>query len=67
MRSWRPFCWGDAGSMRSGRMPSLIHQTESLERRPKAMEAKGVPLSVRMRSGIPNSWKRRVKTRLEPA
>ena len=29
--------------MRSGRMPSLIHQTESRERRPKAMEAKGVP------------------------
>ena len=35
-------------------IPSLIHQTESRERRPSAMEAKGVPLSVRMRPGRPN-------------
>ena len=50
--------------MRSGRTPSLIHQTESWDRRPKAMEAKGTPLSVLIRVGKPNSWKSRVKTRL---
>lgn len=49
-----------------GRMPSLIHQMERRERRPRAMDAKGVPLSVRIRSGRPNSWKSRVKTRREP-
>ena len=29
MRSCRPFCCGEAGSMKSGRMPRRIHQTES--------------------------------------
>jgi len=43
-------------------MPSLIHQMESRDRRPREEEAKGTPLSVRMRSGSPNSWKTRVKT-----
>ena len=66
MRSCRPFCWGEAGSMRSGVIPSLIHQTERRDRRPRDMEAKGGPLSVRMRSGSPNSWKRRVNTRRLP-
>src|SRR5437667_6756245 len=37
-------------SMSSGRMPSRIHQTESSESRPRAQEAKGAPLSVRIRS-----------------
>ena len=32
MRSWRPFCCGRPGLMRSIAMPSLSHQTESLER-----------------------------------
>ena len=27
MRSWRPFCWGWPGLMRSMAMPSLSHQT----------------------------------------
>ena len=53
--------------MRSGRMPSLMHQTDRRERRPKAVDAKGVPLSERIRWGNPNSWKRRVKTLREPA
>jgi hypothetical protein len=38
-----------------GQDAELIHQMERRERRPKAEEAKGVPLSVRMRSGRPNS------------
>ena len=41
--------------MRSGRMPSLMHQTDRRERRPKAVDAKGVPLSERIRWGNPNS------------
>jgi hypothetical protein len=32
------------------------------ERQPSAVDAKGTPLSVRRRSGSPNSWKTRVKT-----
>jgi hypothetical protein len=52
--------------MRSGRMPSLIHHTLSRESRPRAMEAKGTPLSVRIRVGKPNSQKSRPKTRLVP-
>ena len=49
MRSWRPFCWGWPGLMRSMAMPSLSHQTESLERlnRPLGL-AKGTPLSERI-------------------
>ena len=39
MRSWRPFCWGCPGLMRSMAMPSLSHQTESLERLKRAFGA----------------------------
>src|SRR6266571_5254664 len=40
-------------------MPRRIHQTESRDRRPKAVVAKGTPLSVRMMRGRPYSWNRR--------
>jgi hypothetical protein len=44
MRSWRPFCWGQPGLMRWILMPSLSHQTASLESPNRALpEAKGVP------------------------
>ena len=29
MRSWRPFCWGWRGLMRSMAMPSLSHQRDA--------------------------------------
>ena len=64
MRSWRPFCWGLPGSMSSGVMPSRSHQALSLERRASAMEAKGVPLSVRIRSGRPWMRKTFLNTRI---
>ena len=41
MFSCLPFCWGEAGSMNSGKIWSWTNQTESLERRPRALEAKG--------------------------
>ena len=58
MRSWRPFCCGWPGLMRSMAMPSRSHQTESLERlkRPLGL-AKGTPLSERMAAGRPRSRK----------
>lgn len=62
MRSCRPFCWGEAGSIRSGRIPRRTHQTESGESRPRAWVAKGTPLSERMRVGRPYSWNARRKT-----
>ena len=62
MRSWRPFCCGWPGLMRSMAMPSLSHQTESLERLNKALGlAKGTPLSERMASGRPRSRNSRSK------
>ena len=52
MRSWRPFCCGWPGLMRSMAMPRRSHQTESLERLNRALGlAKGTPLSERMASG----------------
>ena len=52
MRSWRPFCCGWPGLMRSMAMPSRSHQTESLERLNRALGlAKGTPLSERMACG----------------
>ena len=45
MRSWRPFCCGWPGLMRSMAMPSLRH-TESFERLNNALGlAKGTPLA----------------------
>src|SRR5215831_5234855 len=45
MRSWRPFCWGWPGLMRSMEMPRRNHQTESLERLNRPLgEAKGTPV-----------------------
>ncbi len=41
------------GSISSGRMPSCTHHTDSVESRPRAFEANGAPLSVRIRSGRP--------------
>ncbi len=62
MRSWRPFCCGWPGLMRSIAMPSRSHQTESLERLNKALGlAKGTPLSERMASGRPRSRNSRSK------
>jgi hypothetical protein len=43
-------------------MPSLIHQTLSVERPWILQEAKGTPLSVRMALGRPKSRKVRSKT-----
>ena len=63
MRSWRPFCCGLPGLMRSIAIPSLSHQTESLDRLKSALGlAKGTPLSVRMAFGRPNSLKTFSKT-----
>ena len=63
MRSWRPFCCGLPGLIRSMSMPSLSHQTDSLDRLKSALGlAKGTPLSVRMAIGRPNSLKTRSKT-----
>src|SRR5579863_3231921 len=58
VRSWRPFCWGWPGLIRSMATPSLSHQTESLERlnRPFGL-AKGTPLSERIAEGKPRSLK----------
>ena len=62
MRSWRPFCWGWPGLMRSIAMPSRSHQTESLQRLNRALGlAKGTPLSERMASGSPRSANSRSK------
>jgi hypothetical protein len=62
MRSWRPFCRGLPGLMRSMLIPSLNHHTESLLKPKKALElAKGIPLSVRIASGKPKSLKARSK------
>src|SRR5207302_4686790 len=52
MRSWRPFCWGWPGLIRSMPIPSRSHQTASLLKLNKACaEAKGTPLSLRMVGG----------------
>ena len=62
MRSWRPFCCGWPGLMRSIVMPSRSHQTESFERLNKALGlAKGMPLSERMANGSPRSRNSRSK------
>ena len=62
MRSWRPFCWGWPGLMRSMAMPSRSHQTASLDRLKRALGlAKGTPLSERMACGSPRSAKSRSK------
>ena len=50
-----------------GQNAELDPPADRRERRPKAVDAKGVPLSERIRWGNPNSWKRRVKTLREPA
>lgn len=53
---------GWPGSINSGEMPSRIHHTESRDKRPRAVVAKGTPLSVRMTAGNPYSSKARRKT-----
>jgi hypothetical protein len=45
------------GVMRSTRMPSRIHPTDSFVRPPAPTEANGGPLSETNRPGSPNSWK----------
>ena len=67
MRSWCPFCWEDEGAISSGRIPSRIHQTDNVDKRPSAVVANGTPLSVRMISGKPYTWKRRRKMGRAPA
>src|SRR5262245_25921110 len=63
MRSWRPFCCGFPGLIRSIAMPRRSHQTANLERLKRALGlAKGTPLSDRMAAGSPNSLKARSKT-----
>src|ERR1019366_3206840 len=57
IRSCRPFSWGFPGRIRSGRIPSLIHHTESCDKPPNPRPAKGRPLSLRMTSGSPCSRK----------
>ena len=37
----------------SGTMPSFIHHAESRDSPARAREAKGAPLSLRIRSGMP--------------
>ena len=49
MRSWRPFCCGLPGLMRSIAIPKRNHHTDSLLRPKNALVlAKGTPLSVRI-------------------
>ena len=55
MRSWRPFCCGLPGAIRSGTTPALITLTESCDSPPAPQEANGGPLSERSRYGRPNS------------
>lgn len=56
MRSWRPFCCGLPGLIRSMSMPSLSHHTDNRERLNSALGlAKGTPLSVLIARGKPNS------------
>src|SRR3982751_2352386 len=55
IRSCRPFSCGDAGRLRSGRMPSFTHHIESRLNPPGATEANGAPLSVWITAGRPNS------------
>ena len=57
----RPFCCGWPGLRRARAIPSLSHQTESLDRLNKALLAKGTPLSLRMALGGPRSLKSRAK------
>ena len=61
MRSCRPFCSGCPGSMRSGWIPSFIHQTDSSLSPPMPAVANGGPLSERMRNGRPYSRNARSK------
>jgi len=62
MRSWRPFCWGWPGLIRSMPIPSRSHQTASLLKLNKAWaEAKGTPLSVRILAGRPRLLKKLLK------
>ncbi len=49
--------------MRSGTMPSRIHQTDKRDSRPKPVLAKGPRLSLRIRSGNPYSANARSKRR----
>ena len=50
-----------AGSICSGCIPSLTHQTDREDRRAMAFDAKGTPLSLRILRGSPYSSKSRVK------
>src|SRR5262249_8916200 len=55
MRSWRPFCCGLPGAIRSGVMPSFSHQIDSRDRPPAPTLANGRPVSLRIARGHPNS------------
>ena len=58
-RSWRPFCCGCPGSIRSCAIPSLIHHADSCVSPPAPVEANGEPLSDRITCGRPNASKAR--------
>ena len=53
IRSWRPFCSGCPGSIRSGTIPTNKKNTDSLLSPASPRDAKGVPLSVRITFGSP--------------
>jgi hypothetical protein len=57
MRSCRPFCCGEPGSVRSSPIPSLIHFTARRVSPPEPEPAKGGPLSERRAKGKPCSRK----------
>src|SRR5215472_13114270 len=63
IRSWRPFCLGWPGRIRSIPIPRRSHQTASLLKLKRAWaEAKGTPRSLRMLAGRPRSLNSRSKT-----
>ena len=63
MRSWRPFCCGLPGLIRSMPIPSRSHQTDKrVSPKSELALAKGAPLSVRIALGKPKSLKARSNT-----
>ena len=53
MRSCRPFSCGEAGWMKCGSTPSLIHHADRRVRPPAPLDPNGAPLSQRIESGRP--------------
>ena len=59
----RPVLIRAPGAMRSGTIPSRIHQTARRDNRPSPIPANGPPLSLRIRWGKPYSANARAKRR----